>query len=578
MKKATQINLGGQLIHLDEDAYARLNGYLDELRNHLSDTEGCDEILGDIEMRFAELLLGRLGSARMVVDLADVDGVIKALGHPNDFATGDAHATGASTTSDLGKGSTSRRLFRDTDGIMLGGVCMGLSTYLRMDVAILRILFVLLGLFTGFGVFLYIILWISIPKVRNTADRLSMKGRPVTFNNIRQTVEEEAREFERRFNDPETLSRMRRGVEDIFSGIRDVLVRLARVAGVVLLITVFIVAALLGIALWSGDLWYNGSEISAMQVNGVNLIQSADWILPSDLSPNRVNWALALMLIAPLLALMYIGLRLLVRLPSFLARGITIISVVLFMAGLILSSQIGMRMASEFRTEGRVAHTVFLPKETSKYNLALYTLSIDPERVLYFNADEEGGSLIERGDSIYYDHVEIEILPSADSLTRLEWVATARGPGQRMARTRAERIGYNIEVDTLGRILLCDLLSYPMPDRFRDQHVRVVLHLPLGRSIYIDPGVAPFINPLPRPAGSEEQEVGGKTWYMSREGMVLSPESMAHSTNKDAEKRSGDVCGIDPYRISFIRALTPLFGYFYISFRNLTPKLINFYL
>lgn len=578
MKKATQINLGGQLIHIDEDAFSRLKGYLDELRNHLRDTEGCDEILADIEMRFAELLVGRLGTVRQVVELLDVEWVIKTLGHPNDFAMGETHATGTSSPSDSGSGNTTRRLFRDTDGIMLGGVCMGLSTYLRMDVAILRILFVLLGLFTGFGLFLYIILWVSVPKVRNTADRLSMQGRPVTFNNIRQTVEEEAREVERRFNDPETRSRMRRSVEDIFSGLRDVLGRLARVAGILVLIVVFTVAALLGIALWSGDLWINGTEISAMQVNGVNLIQSADWILPSDLSPIRVHWAAALMLLAPLLALLYIGLRLLVRLPSFLARGISIISFLLFMVGLILSLHIGMRMASEFRTEGRVAHTVLLPNETPKYNLALYTLSINPDRMLHFNADEEGGSLIARGDSIYYDHVEIEILPSADSLTRLEWVATARGPGQRMARTRAQRIGYDVRVDSLGRIELCDVLSYPLRDRFRDQHVRVVLHLPLGRSIYIDPGVAPFLSPLPRPAGSEEQEVGGKTWYMSREGMVLSPESTAHSSTNIRKQHSGCVCNIDTYRISISRAFTPLFGYFCIYLRDLTFKLFNIYL
>ncbi|MBM3919021.1 MAG: PspC domain-containing protein [Sphingomonadales bacterium] len=532
MKKATQINLGGQLIHIDEDAYVRLKGYLDELRNHLRDTEGCDEILTDIEMRFAELLIGRLGSMRKVVELEDVELVIRALGHPNDFTAGEGTNPGASAQTVAGESSAKRRLFRDDDGVVLGGVCMGLSTYLRIDVAILRIIFVLLVLFTGFGVLLYIILWISVPKVRNTADRLSMQGRPVTFNNIRQTVEEEAREVERRFNDPETRNRMRKGLEGIFVGIREVLVRLARVVGVLLLTGVFTAAALLAIALWSGDFWINGSEINVIHVNGLNLIQCADWILPPDLSPTRVNWAATLILLAPLLVLLYVGLRLLVRLPAYLARGIMLISFFLFVAGLILSLQIGMRMASEFRTEGIVAHTVMLPDEPQKYRLELYTLSFNPDRMLHFNADEEGGSLIARGDSICYDHLEIEILPSADSMTRLEWLATARGPGQRLARTMAERIGYDIRVDSVGTIALCDVLKYPMADRFRDQHVRVILHLPLGRSIYIDPGVVPFLGPLPRPAGSDEQEVGGKTWYMSREGMVLSPESRAHSDSK----------------------------------------------
>jgi len=146
-----------------------------------------------------------------------------------------------------------------------------------------------------------------------------------------------------------------------------------------------------------------------------------------------------------------------------------------------------------------------------------------------------------------------------------------------MARTRAERIGYSIRVDSLGRIELCDLLSYPLPDRFRDQHVRVILHMPLGRSIYIDPGVAPFLSPLPRPAGSEEQEVGGKTWYMSREGMVLSPESKAHSATKNTGQRSGVASCIATNRGSIMRALTPLFGYFCNAFRELTSRLFNLY-
>jgi phage shock protein PspC (stress-responsive transcriptional regulator) len=138
MKKATQINLVGQLIHIDEDAYGRLKGYLEELHMHLRGTEGCDEILADIEMRLAELLMGRLGNARQVVDLSDVEWVVNVLGRPNDFSTSDTQATGASPASDWESGSTTRRLLRDTDGILLGGVCMGLSTYLRMDVAFFK--------------------------------------------------------------------------------------------------------------------------------------------------------------------------------------------------------------------------------------------------------------------------------------------------------------------------------------------------------------------------------------------------------------------------------------------------------
>ena len=56
MKKTIDINLGGMLFHMDEDAYAVLSSYLEALRRHLAATEGREEVLSDIEARIAELL------------------------------------------------------------------------------------------------------------------------------------------------------------------------------------------------------------------------------------------------------------------------------------------------------------------------------------------------------------------------------------------------------------------------------------------------------------------------------------------------------------------------------------------
>ncbi|QIK56774.1 PspC domain-containing protein [Erysipelothrix sp. HDW6A] len=60
-----------------------------------------------------------------------------------------------------------KKLYRDTDSGMIGGVCAGLSEYLRFDVTLLRIIFAVLSLGWGSGVILYIILWIILPE-KNT--------------------------------------------------------------------------------------------------------------------------------------------------------------------------------------------------------------------------------------------------------------------------------------------------------------------------------------------------------------------------------------------------------------------------
>ena len=47
---------------------------------------------------------------------------------------------------------------------MIGGVCAGLADYLGLDPTIVRIVWVLMLFFAGFGILLYLILWIIMPK------------------------------------------------------------------------------------------------------------------------------------------------------------------------------------------------------------------------------------------------------------------------------------------------------------------------------------------------------------------------------------------------------------------------------
>lgn len=56
-----------------------------------------------------------------------------------------------------------KRLTRSNNG-MIGGVCAGLADYLNIDPTIVRIVWVLMVFFAGFGILLYIILWLIMPK------------------------------------------------------------------------------------------------------------------------------------------------------------------------------------------------------------------------------------------------------------------------------------------------------------------------------------------------------------------------------------------------------------------------------
>jgi phage shock protein PspC (stress-responsive transcriptional regulator) len=55
------------------------------------------------------------------------------------------------------------RLYRSSTDKMLGGVCAGLGKYLRIDITIIRLFFVVLTMVGGFGPLFYIVLWIVVP-------------------------------------------------------------------------------------------------------------------------------------------------------------------------------------------------------------------------------------------------------------------------------------------------------------------------------------------------------------------------------------------------------------------------------
>ena len=82
-------------------------------------------------------------------------------------------------------------MYRDPDTRILGGVCGGMGAYWHIDPIIVRVLFLIALFGFGIGFLLYILLWIVIPVAKTTAQKLEMRGEPVTVENIKRFVREE---------------------------------------------------------------------------------------------------------------------------------------------------------------------------------------------------------------------------------------------------------------------------------------------------------------------------------------------------------------------------------------------------
>ncbi len=190
MKKTLTVNLGGTVYHIDEDAYVLLDNYLNNLKYHFRSEADADEIVKDMENRIAELFSEYISRGQQVVTIENVEEVIARMGKPEEInaeeeLNNNADNSGSATNGDE---IPKRRLFRNPDDKILGGVLSGLAAYFGWDVAWTRIAVLICGIFLHGFILAYIIAWIIIPVARTATEKLQMKGEPVNMENIGKTV------------------------------------------------------------------------------------------------------------------------------------------------------------------------------------------------------------------------------------------------------------------------------------------------------------------------------------------------------------------------------------------------------
>jgi phage shock protein PspC (stress-responsive transcriptional regulator) len=179
MKKTISVNIAGTLFQIDEDAYNRLEQYFHKIEAVYQFSAEGKEIVNDLESRLAELLQDRIKGRSVIITIEDINWAIGILGRPEDLGANQAYSSGSSNNNYY---KSFRRLYRDPDNCILGGVCSGLGAYFEIDPVLVRVIFVLL-VFLGFGPLAYIILWIVVPKAYTVTQKCEMHGEAPTPEN-----------------------------------------------------------------------------------------------------------------------------------------------------------------------------------------------------------------------------------------------------------------------------------------------------------------------------------------------------------------------------------------------------------
>ena len=202
MKTTENISLAGYAFTIETDAYAELGTYLNDIREAFRADANAEEITADIEERIAELLREKCISG-MVVDMTMVRDIKTRIGNPKELAQDDTDPVPASTSAgkdEQKKSWKAKRLYRNINEKVFGGVCSGLGTYFGLDKALVRLAFVIIffisfvwmvndgdGPYFIFPMIAYICLWISMPAARTDEQKREMKGKPTSLDGYRSS-------------------------------------------------------------------------------------------------------------------------------------------------------------------------------------------------------------------------------------------------------------------------------------------------------------------------------------------------------------------------------------------------------
>ena len=482
MNKTVNINLAGIFFHIDEDAYLKLQRYLDAIKRSFTDSQGRDEIITDIEARIAELFTENLQNDKQVVSSKLVDQVITIMGQPEDYLVDEEIFE--DEPHHYNPNRPIKKLFRDTDNSYIGGVSAGLAHYLAIDAVWLRLFWILLAIGSGGSfILIYILFWILVPEAKTTTDKLMMKGEEVNISNIERKIKkgfENVADSVKNADYQKYGNRVKSSSKTFFDTLGDIFMVLLTIFAKFIGVILILIGAITIISLVIGLFGFGFT-------NAINL-PVFDFIEASAVSiiPFWLTALMAFFIVGiPFFFLFYLGLKILINnlksignIAKFSLLGIWIISLL----GLIA---VGILQANEIAFEANTSskHELAISKSDTLYvkmqGNANYSKSIRRNSgfdIVYDDNDTQ---------QIFSRNVRLIVKSTKDSLGYLSITKIADGRSHAAAKERAGNINYSYLFEN-NVLSLNGYLITEMDNKYRNQKVEVELYLPEGSVLNAD--------------------------------------------------------------------------------------------
>lgn len=482
MNKTVSIHLAGTQFYMDETAYQKLSNYLDNIRRKFSDAKEREEIMADIEARIAELFLDKVKNERHVVQMEDVEEIIKIMGNPNDYV-GDSEEE--YTERERYSGQIPKKLFRDPDHKILGGVSGGLAHYFNIDVVWVRLIWVLLVLAgMGSGIIVYIVLWIILPEAKSTSEKLAMKGISANIENIEKKVKKKFDEVSEKISQTDfkkTGESVKEGVRSGLDGLGDFVATfvkfIVKAIGVLLMIIGLSVLVAMTVTFFVFLFINTGETPWHLLIEQGNNSGIPVWL---------IVLAVFLAVCIPFFYVFQSGISLVAGKTRSVGSVANISLLTIWILSVATLISLGFREAQwvAFQEESTSEISRMLVKSDTLY------VHLESSNENYSRRSRFLGVFIKDKNSysVLNRNVQLHLMQGTDSTAVLEILRTAQGPDEKRALGYAEKIDYPVEING-NTMVLSDYFLSKLSRKGQNEKVRVNLYLPENTTFKLDADV-----------------------------------------------------------------------------------------
>ncbi len=405
------------------------------------------------------------------------------------------------------KSNITKRLYRNPDEKVIGGVSSGLAAYFNIAVWIPRLIFafplimgvlsslfhnifwsfdpfpsIFFGSFGGSLTLIYFVLWGVIPEASSASEKLEMRGEKVDLNTIKTTIQDDLVGFKEKADKYGSVisEKVNKWGDDVNTAVNKSGSRFGHAIAIVFKAFFLFIAGMIAFGLLMA--------LIGILIGGVAIFPFKNFFLDGF-------WQLALawttiigFLIVPIIGFIVWVVRRIMKVKTKYKYFGAVIGTIWTIGLFSCITLVGM-ILNNYKTKSAVEETINIQQPTinklyvttktdqiSFYGDDWFGINYDKDDVPFYGLNE---------DSVMMRTIRISVIQSKDTNYHMKIVKISRGKDRVIAKQIAGNINFTLnQKDSILELPKGFIITNK--DKFRNQQVLVIIEVPIGKKIQLD--------------------------------------------------------------------------------------------